>query len=275
MQIRCNAKLALIFLMCSSLWACGGDEDSDDSSDNEDLAVIEGVWSAIEISDETDCGDGVVEYAYTNTISATGNILQVIYDEDPSRSYSGSVSHSSAEWGGTFALEGDSNTFSAEVTPVGSTAVGTIDWQVSGSENCTGTSTLTMACLSGACLNAQDLSTTTNVAGTWEFVEISDETDCGDGSVQYDYDISLSQNDTMISIAYEEGGTSSGTINGNQVEWSGLFPEDGGTSVFTMMLNVSGSSATGTAQWSWRDDIDSCEGTSQITATCVSGACLN
>jgi hypothetical protein len=64
------------------------------------------------------------------------------------------------------------------------------------------------------------------------------------------------------------GNTFSGTVNGDIVEWTGSFDERGGTTTFTSLsVTVSGSSASGNADWTWTNGTDSCNGTMEITAS--------
>ena len=78
----------------------------------------------------------------------------------------------------------------------------------------------------------------------------------------------ITQADSDITLLTSTGNTFSGTVNGDIVEWTGSFEERAGTTTFTSLsLTVSGSSASGNADWTWTDGTDSCNGTMQITAS--------
>ena len=80
--------------------------------------------------------------------------------------------------------------------------------------------------------------------------------------------LAITQDDSAITLLTSTGNTFSGTVNGDIVEWTGSFEERGGTTTFTSLsVTVSGSSASGNADWTWTDGTDSCNGTMEITAS--------
>ncbi|MEL7025331.1 MAG: fibronectin type III domain-containing protein [Pseudomonadota bacterium] len=107
------------------------------------------------------------------------------------------------------------------------------------------------------------------VAGEWQISETLAD-DCGSSGTTNTYVATVTQNGSQVVVTY--GGVSrSGTMTGNELTWSGSYPEDGGTTtVSSLILNFSGDSATGNATWSWTDGTQSCSGTSSITATRLS-----
>ena len=105
-----------------------------------------------------------------------------------------------------------------------------------------------------------------NVAGTWTITETADGTDCGDGISTFTYTIGVAQSGSNITVT-ADGLTFSGTLSGNQLVWSGSYPEDGGTTTanVTMTIASDGNSLSGSSTWSWTDGIDSCTGTSTFS----------
>jgi hypothetical protein len=109
-----------------------------------------------------------------------------------------------------------------------------------------------------------------NVAGTWDVMEVNDESGCGGGSAETRYmTYSVSQNGCNIAITNVTYGVGpfNGTVDGNSISWSGRFPEDGGTTTANINLTISGNSLNGLASWSWSGFGQVCSGTTQISGT--------
>ncbi|MEL7312862.1 MAG: fibronectin type III domain-containing protein [Pseudomonadota bacterium] len=108
------------------------------------------------------------------------------------------------------------------------------------------------------------------VAGEWQINESLTD-DCGDRDANTSYIATVTQTGAQVVVTY--GGVSrSGTMSGNELTWSGSYPEDGGTTtVSSLILTFSGDTASGSATWSWTDGNLSCSGTSSITATRIAG----
>ncbi len=109
-----------------------------------------------------------------------------------------------------------------------------------------------------------------NVAGTWSVTEISDERNCGGGSAETEHmTYSISQDGCNISVTNVTYGVGpfTGTVNGNHISWSGSFPEEGGTTAANTSLNISCSSLSGSASWTWSGFGEVCSGTTQISGT--------
>ena len=105
-----------------------------------------------------------------------------------------------------------------------------------------------------------------NVAGSWSITEVADETDCGEGINTRYYSAVIIQIDCDITVTME-GVSYDGEVDGHRVEWTGSYPEDGGTTTATINLTVSGNTISGTASWTWSDAYESCSGTSTITGS--------
>lgn len=107
-----------------------------------------------------------------------------------------------------------------------------------------------------------------DVAGTWFSRTVNNAVNCDVGEFIDAQALVITQDDSAITLLTSTGNTFSGTVNGDIVEWTGSFEERGGTTTFTSLsVIVSGSSASGNADWTWTDGTDSCNGTMVITAS--------
>ena len=110
--------------------------------------------------------------------------------------------------------------------------------------------------------------TPVDVAGTWFSRTVNNAVNCDVGEFIDAQALVITQDDSAITLLTSTGNTFSGTVNGDIVEWTGSFEERGGTTTFTSLsVTVSGSSASGNADWTWTDGTDSCNGTMEITAS--------
>lgn len=109
-----------------------------------------------------------------------------------------------------------------------------------------------------------------DVAGVWTIVETSGENTCDEPvGVVETYDVTVVQDGTDLTVTTPMG-VFTGSIDGDAVEWTGSFEEDGGTTTITLMdLTVSedGTRVTGTADWTWTNGTFICEGTMSVTGT--------
>ncbi len=110
-----------------------------------------------------------------------------------------------------------------------------------------------------------------NVAGTWETVEEIDATDCLDGEKYTKHgNYTVTQDGPNITVTdnnYDLQFT--GTVNGNQISWTGSYPENDGTETATITVTVSGEEITGSASgtWSNSEGTYTCSWTGQISGT--------
>lgn len=111
--------------------------------------------------------------------------------------------------------------------------------------------------------------TCANAAGTWEMTEQVDATDCGEGTYTEYPTYTVTQSGCNITVVPSSNPSLrfNGSINGNQISWSGSWPEDNGTTTADISATINGNSISGSASWSWTDGTDSCTGTTQITGT--------
>lgn len=104
------------------------------------------------------------------------------------------------------------------------------------------------------------------VAGTWETTQ-QVRNICPDFTEdRTDYETyEITQDGNNITVT-NQGNTYYGTVNGNQVSWSGNTQEDGGTTTInSLSLTITGDTFSGTATWTWTDGETTCSGTTQIT----------
>ena len=107
-----------------------------------------------------------------------------------------------------------------------------------------------------------------DVSGTWLSRTVNNALNCDVDEYIDAQALVITQDDSAITLLTSTGNTFSGTVNGDIVEWTGSFEERGGTTTFTSLsVTVSGSSASGNADWTWTDGTDSCNGTMEITAS--------
>ena len=105
-----------------------------------------------------------------------------------------------------------------------------------------------------------------DVAGTWYSRTEKNAVNCGAGETVDAQVFVITQDETNISLLTSTGDLFAGTVNGDIVEWTGDYPERGGTSTFTSATLVfSAESGAGNAAWTWSDGIDSCNGTMAIS----------
>lgn len=136
--------------------------------------------------------------------------------------------------------------------------------------------TLISGCSGGAGSGDDTNSTTTpigNVTGNWAITENVDATACGDGVYLDDYNLNVTMTDNSVSL-YDPatGNAYSGTLNGNQLSYTGTIPgdpSDGGTVDvnFSGTLDVSCNSFSGTASWTWSSGVQSCSGTTAVSGS--------
>ena len=122
------------------------------------------------------------------------------------------------------------------------------------------------AALTGCSDDSSEPTTTLDIAGSWTITENVDATGCGGGTYSDVWTASVSQSGSSITLT-TSGLTFSGTLNGNQLTWSGSYPEDGGTTTVNMTATIASSedSLSGSSTWSWSDGVDSCTGTTTFT----------
>jgi hypothetical protein len=127
----------------------------------------------------------------------------------------------------------------------------------------------TICCGGGGDGDSDDGGTCANAAGTWEMTERVDATDCGDGTYTQHRTYTVTQSGCTITVVPSDHPnlSFSGSMSGNQISWSGSWPEDGGTTTANISATINGDSISGSFSWSWTDGTDSCNGTTRINGT--------
>ena len=106
-----------------------------------------------------------------------------------------------------------------------------------------------------------------DVAGTWYTRTEKNAVNCGAGETVDAQVFVITQDETEVSMLTSGGDLFFGTVDGDILEWTGDYPERGGTSTFTSAtLVLSADSGAGNAAWTWSDGTDSCNGTMAINA---------
>ena len=108
-----------------------------------------------------------------------------------------------------------------------------------------------------------------NVTGTWSTTEHVSASACGDAHTDYNT-YTVTQTGCNIVVSATGAGPFHGSVNGNQICWTGSYPNNGGTSTITSLILTVDSSETsfqGTSNWSWSDGSTSCSGSTQVIGT--------
>src|SRR5215470_1835943 len=104
-----------------------------------------------------------------------------------------------------------------------------------------------------------------SVGGNWTVTEASTSNTCGD-PVNPPYAITITQNGGSITVA-TPAGTFSGSLNGQVLNWSGSYPDNGGTTTInSLSATVSGGTFNGTSNWTWTDGKTTCGGTTTFSS---------
>jgi hypothetical protein len=105
-----------------------------------------------------------------------------------------------------------------------------------------------------------------DVAGIWFSRIENNAVNCGNGVLIDAKILEVTQDESSITLLTSTGDTLSGLVNGDIIEWTGSYPEHGGTTTYTSAsLVVSADAAAGNAAWTWSDGTDSCNGTMDIS----------
>jgi len=118
--------------------------------------------------------------------------------------------------------------------------------------------------------DSADAKVCVNMAGQWNGTSTIDGTDCGDAVYTVNYTGNITQ-DNDCNISHPVGTkTYTGYVEGNNVFWSGSFPDEGGiTKIDSVAITVSGdgNSINGVEYWTWYfGGVAVCSGTTSINA---------
>ena len=111
-----------------------------------------------------------------------------------------------------------------------------------------------------------------DISGTWDVTQIEDDSQCGGGTITNEQVATATQSGCSFTLS--GGGESiSGTVTGNQISGTVSISDTGGmtTGTFTGSMSADGKTITATSSWTWRGGTTSCSGTTQLTATRLSG----
>jgi hypothetical protein len=126
-----------------------------------------------------------------------------------------------------------------------------------------------ISCGGGGDGDSDNGGTCEDASGTWNMTEVVNATDCGEDTYTENITYTVTQNGCNITVvpSSDSSLSFSGSVDNDQVSWTGSWPEDGGTTTATIDITINGDSASGSATWSWTDGSDSCDGTTQISGT--------
>lgn len=114
-----------------------------------------------------------------------------------------------------------------------------------------------------------------NVNGTWrvsEKVETAGGQCSGEVGSTRSYELTVSQDGNALSVTSNTlpGLTFEGMMDGDLVDWSGSFPDEGGQTATWASIEVyDPSTFSGTATWTWSGGGITCSGTTTVTGTRV------
>lgn len=111
-----------------------------------------------------------------------------------------------------------------------------------------------------------------SLTGTWSVSEtITSATGACAGEVGNtdSYVLAVVQQGGSLQVTDQQGNVFQGSLVGQAVQWTGSFPDDGGTTTITAMnvTATNNNSLSGQVFWTWTDGATTCTGTTQITAT--------
>jgi chitodextrinase len=111
-----------------------------------------------------------------------------------------------------------------------------------------------------------------NLNGIWQITETAGPNTCGDTGGD-SYTLTAVQEGTTLTVSDQYGRKFVGSVNGNKIQWTGSYQEDGGTTTITSMdISVSSDSSnfSGTTSWTWTDGVDTCSGKTSVSGNRIS-----
>lgn len=107
-----------------------------------------------------------------------------------------------------------------------------------------------------------------DVEGSWTVVSVDGPNTCGDPQVTETLSIDIEQTGADI-VVFVGGAEFEGTVDGSEVDWSGSYPEDGGTTTNDIHVTIEpgGDAFSGESDWSWTDGETTCTGGSTFEGT--------
>lgn len=111
--------------------------------------------------------------------------------------------------------------------------------------------------------------------GNWTVVSQVDGTECGEDSYTETQSLEIEQSDSSLTVTDSDGNVFTGAVDDRDLEWSGSFPEDGGTTTLDLSatLDADGTGFAGSSTFSFESDDGSinCNGSSTFEGTLASG----
>lgn len=103
--------------------------------------------------------------------------------------------------------------------------------------------------------------------GKWRVTDEIDAEACGEGSDIVIYELSVQHQGQDLKVISSVGEFDL-ALNGNSLQWSGSYAEDGGTTTTTIDATVAETfdELSGSSEWTWSNGSFSCSGTSTFSA---------
>lgn len=112
------------------------------------------------------------------------------------------------------------------------------------------------------------------IAGTWTVISQVNGTQCGEGTYTETQSLDIERSGSSLTVTDSDGNVFTGSVDGNNVQWSGSFPEDDGTTTLNLSatLDADGTGFSGSSNFTYRSDDGSivCDGSSTFEGTLVS-----
>ncbi|GAA0748363.1 hypothetical protein LRH25_12980 [Ideonella azotifigens] len=110
-----------------------------------------------------------------------------------------------------------------------------------------------------------------DVAGTWDIAETKGSNNCGDPVGEKTlYSVTIQQTGNSLKLQTEDGQVFNGSIQTDTVEWTGSYPEEGGTTTLNELkvtVTSDAKSLSGSSSWTWTKGSESCSGTTEVSGT--------
>jgi hypothetical protein len=110
-----------------------------------------------------------------------------------------------------------------------------------------------------------------DVSGTWTITETMGSNTCGDPvGASFFYTLTATLSGNSLTVQVQDGRVFNGTVDGDRVQWSGSYAEDGGTTTIdelNVTVSSDGNSLSGSNAWSWAGGGGTCSGTTSVSGT--------
>ena len=217
---------------------------------------VTGAWDSTDYDHWNNCGEPNpgTEQSTEIIIQKSNNFTVITDDQTLTGTVNGNVYTGTETWWeedgwvtATFTLTASSSTQYS----------GTVSWTWTGNEgSCSGGNKIS------ATRRAQN-TPTYDATGKWDYSESGLWNNCGDPNpLPGSGTDTLTQTGNRITVVDDQQRSSDGFVSGSTYTFVRSYPEESGTTseVYTVTLSSGGTSGSGTCNWLWNDDYESCNG---------------